>query len=240
MGRPAALLEPVASLPRLSPPLENGEHLTRVEFERRYEAMPHGVRAELVEGVVHMQSPVRADVHGRQTSRLITWLGVYSASTPGSEVCDNTTVRLDMDNEHQPDAFLRVTPGFGGQSRTSDGYVEGAPELVVEVAASTTGIDLHEKMNAYRRNGVREYLVWRVRDGELDYFVWREGRYERLNPDASGIHRSEVFPGLWLDAPALLRGDMPAVLRALQDGLASAEHAEFVAGLARAAAPAEG
>ena len=39
-------------------PLEHGDHLTREEFERRYEAMPHVRKAELIEGVVYMPSPV--------------------------------------------------------------------------------------------------------------------------------------------------------------------------------------
>ena len=179
-----------------------------------------------------MSSPVRVNMHGNRTPRVNTWLSIYSDSTPGTEVGQNGTVRLDLDNEVQPDAFLRILPEFGGQSRTSeDDYVDGAPELVAEVTASTVSIDLHDKMNAYRRNGVREYVVWRVRDEEVDWFVWREGCYERLSPDPAGIYRREVFPGLWLDVPALLRGDLAGVLALLQQGIASPEHGAFVAQL---------
>lgn len=209
------------------PPLENGDRLTRPEFERRYEAMPHLKKAELIEGVVYVPSPVRYEQHGRPNFGLETWLGVYSAATPGVMGASNTTVRLDLDNEVQPDVLLRLEEG--GRSRISpDGYVEGAPELVVEVAASSASYDLHDKLRVYRRNGVQEYVVWRVLDGCLDWFALREGSYQRLEPDEAGVLRSEVFPGLWLAGPALLAGDLAAVLATLQEGLATPEHAAFV------------
>jgi Uma2 family endonuclease len=214
------------------PPLEPGDRLTRPEFERRYEAMPHLPKAELIEGTVHMPSPVRFRRHGRPQAHLITWLGQYEAGTPGVETADNSTTRLDMDNEPQPDAVLLIDPARGGQTRISeDDYIEAAPEFVAEVASSSVSIDLHAKFHAYRRNGVREYLVWRVLDQALDWFVLRSGQYERLAPDVQGVLRSEVFPGLWLDTMALLRGDLAGVLATVQRGLASPEHAAFVARL---------
>ena len=209
------------------PALENGDRLTRSEFERRYEAMPHLKKAELIEGVVYVGSPVRYTQHGQPNFDLETWLGVYRAATPGVFGAGNTTVRLDLDNEPQPDVLLRLDRG--GRSRIDDdGYVDGAPELVVEVAASSASYDLHDKLRAYRRNGVPEYVVWRVLDGGLDWFVLRDGSYERLQPDDVGVLRSEVFPGLWLSVPALLAGDLAAVLATLQLGLAAPEHAAFV------------
>ena len=235
MGRTATLSRPVGSPKKVIAPLENGDRLTRVEFERRYEAMPGQKKAELIEGVVYMSSPVRTPQHGEPTANLILWLGTYRVNTPGTQVADNSTVRLDSDNEPQPDAFLRILPGSGGQSANSeDDYVDGAPELVAEVAASTKSIDLHDKMNAYRRNGVREYIVWRALDSEIDWFVLHDERYERLAPDASGVYQSETFPGLWLDAAALLRGDMLKVLAVLQQGIESPEHRAFVARLRNA------
>ncbi len=211
----------------LVPSLENGDRLTRPEFERRYEAMPRLKKAELIEGVVYVASPVRYTHHGRPSSDLETWLGVYRAGTPGTMTAGNTTVRLDLDTEVQPDALLRLEQG--GSSRIdADGYVEGAPELAVEVAASGASYDLHDKLRAYRRNGVQEYVIWRVLDGEVDWLVLREGSYERLVPDEVSVLRSEVFPGLWLAVPALLAGDLAAVLATLQQGLATPEHAEFV------------
>ncbi len=218
------------------PPLQNGDHLTRAEFERRYEAMPELKKAELIEGVVYVPSPVRFRKHSGPHFVLTTWLGSYCASTPGLEGGDNSTLRMDLDNEPQPDVFLRIKPSHGGQSKTDDDdYVEGAPELVCEIAASSASYDLHEKLKAYRRNGVREYIVWRVLDEEIDWFVLRQERYVKLPMPADGIFRSELYPGLWLDSTALIHGDIPKVLFMLQQGLATPEHATFVTGLEKAA-----
>jgi Uma2 family endonuclease len=211
------------------PPLENGDRLTRNEFERRYQAMTHLKKAELIEGVVYVPSPLRFEPHAEPHGDLITWLGTYKVMTPGARLGDNPTVRLDLDNEPQPDAVLLIDEAAGGQSRLDkDGYVEGAPELVVEVAASSSANDLYDKKTVYRRNSVREYIVWQVFDQKLDWFVLSEGRYDSLEADESGIIRSEVFPGLWLAVSALLDGDMPSVLATVQEGLNSSEHSAFV------------
>lgn len=211
----------------LTPPLENGDKLNRYEFERRYQAMPHHQKVELIEGVVRMASPLRMKSHGEPHAYIITWLGIYKAATPGVGLADNATVRLDLDNEPQPDALLRIENG--GQSRiTEDDYVEGAPELIVEIAASTASIDLHDKLKAYRRNQVQEYIVWRVYDQELDWFRLREGEYIKLSPNEQGIICSEVFPGLYLAKAALLSGDLTTVISTLQHGLETASHQEFV------------
>jgi Uma2 family endonuclease len=216
--------------PRRVPPLENGDRLTRAEFERRYAAMPATVKAELIEGVVYMSSAVRARSHGLPHGDLVTWAGVYRAHTPGVVLGDNTTIRLDLDNEPQPDVCLMIDRG--GQARIDeDDYIESAPEFAAEVAASSASYDLGTKLNAYRRNGVREYVVWRVLDQEIDWFVWREGRYDRLPAGPDGVTRSEVLPGLWLDTAALLRGDLPRVHEVLHQGLAGQDHAAFVARL---------
>jgi Uma2 family endonuclease len=216
------------------PPLENGDRLTRVEFERRYDAMPHLKKAELIEGEVYMPSPVRYRQHSYPHSLLGTLLGIYHIETPGVEGGDNGSIRLDLDNEPQPDASLIIRPEFGGNVRISeDDYVEGAPELVAEVASSSVSYDLGKKLNVYRRCGVREYIVWRVRDRQLDWFVNREGRFEPLAPSADGIVRSTVLPGLWLDPAALVQGEVAAAKAILEQGLKSPEHAEFVAELER-------
>ena len=208
------------------PPLENGDRLTRPEFERRYEAMPHLKKAELIEGVVYVPSPVRYEGHGRQHAALSGWLVVYSASTPGVEVADNATVRLDLDNEPQPDLLLRLTQA--GQSRIeADGFVAGAPEFVAEIASSSAAYDLHQKLEVYRRHGVQEYLVWRTLDNVIDWFALRDGRYERLPADEHGLYKSEAFPGLWLDAAALVQGDLAAVLTMLGQGMASSAYDAF-------------
>ncbi len=213
-------------------PLENGERLTRAEFERRYAAMPKLKKAELIEGVVHiMPSPLHLESHGHPHSSVIGWLFVYAAATPGVQVADNTTVRLDADNEYQPDVLLRLKTG--GRSRVSDDdYIEGAPELIIEIAASSASIDLHEKKRAYRRAGVQEYIVWEVYDEQIEWFILREGEYVLLKPDENGVCASEVFPGLRLAVTALLQGDLAAVMAEVQKGLASPEHTAFAASLA--------
>jgi hypothetical protein len=159
---------------------------------------------------------------------LVTWLGVYEAATPG----DNSSARLDLANEPQPDAILLIDHARGGQARISaDDYIEGAPEWIGEVAASSVSIDVNAKLAVYQRSGALEYAVWRVLNRAVDWFVLRDGQFERLAPDAEGVLRSTVFPGLWLDAAALVRGDLATVLAVLQRGLASPEHAAFVARL---------
>lgn len=214
------------------PPLESGDRLTRAEFERRYEAMPNLKKAELIEGVVYVPSPTRFRRHGRPHGHILTWLGVYEAATPGVEVGSESTSRLDLDNEPQPDGLLIITPECGGQVRISpDDYIEGAPELVAEIAASSVSIDLNAKLNVYRRNGVREYVVWRVLESAVDWFVLRAGQFESQSPANDGLLRSEVFPGLWLDPAALVSGDLARVLAVVQQGLATPEHTAFVARL---------
>jgi Uma2 family endonuclease len=215
--------------PDAIPVLEPGERLTRDEFERRYSAMPNVKKAELIEGVVYMPSPVRWSGHAEPHSHLIGFLFYYKLHTPCVRIGDNGTVQFDDDNEPQPDGMLLLDPGCGGQaSISSDDYVDAAPELVVEVSASSASFDLHTKKTVYLRKGVREYLVWRVLDRQIDWFVARGDTFELLVPNALGILRSEVFPGLWLDAAALIRGDLSAVVAALQQGIASPEHATFL------------
>ncbi|MFQ5858693.1 MAG: Uma2 family endonuclease [Anaerolineae bacterium] len=222
---------PAEPLPE-PPPLESGDHLSRAEFERRYEAHPEIKKAELIEGVVYVASPVRFENHGRPHSMVVGWLTTYWASTPGVVVGDNASMRLDNDNEPQPDAMVRLEPALGGRSRISeDDYVEGAPELIVEVAASSAAYDLSSKLRVYQRNGVQEYVAVQIYEQRVDWFVLREGVYEPLSPDDAGVLRSEVFPGLWLQPAALLAGDIAAMLNVLREGLASQEHADFVARL---------
>lgn len=228
---------PVRSEPPISSNslLEQGDRLTRAEFERRYQAMSRVKKAEFIEGVVHLPSPVSSR-HAEPHAKLMGWLAAYYTATPSLRFCDNVTVRLDLDNEYQPDALLMIDPKHGGQARVDeDGYISGGPEFVAEVASSSASIDLHDKLKVYRRNQVREYLVWRVLDGAIDWFTLRDGEYVPLAASEDGVLRSLVFPGLWLDAATLLRGDLAGVFVRLQQGIASPEHASFVARLQQAA-----
>lgn len=212
-------------------PLQSGDRLSRAEFERRYQAHPE-LKAELIEGVVYVSSPVHFKKHANPHFALIGWLAAYQAGTPGVLGGDNATLHLDFENAPQPDVLLRLEPQVGGQSwLTEDDYVEGSPELVVEVAASSASYDMHDKRKAYARNGVQEYLVWLAYEKKVVWFALHEGVYAELQPDENGIIRSEVFPGLWLSVEAFLRGDLTAVLATLHAGLQSPEHAAFVSKL---------
>jgi hypothetical protein len=215
------------------PPLHPDDRWSRAEFHRRHLARHDGRKWELIEGVVHMASPVRARGHGMEHALLVALLGQYSLRTPGVSAFDNATALLDDDNEPQPDAALFLAAESGGQGKLdADGYFVGAPELVAEIAGSSVSIDLGAKLQAYRRNRVQEYLVWRTEDQALDWFRWRHGAFELLAVDSNGIVRSEIFPGLWLKPAALIADDGPAALDAVLAGLASPEHAAFVADLA--------
>ena len=229
---PGASDDPERSPAAPVPALENGDRLTRCEFERRYAARPDLKKAQLIEGVVYMPSPVSV-AHAGPHAMIQTLLLVYAASTPGVRGYDNATVRLDLDNEPQPDVLLRIDPDAGGRCRVSgDNYLEGAPELVVEVAASSTSIDLHDKLRAYRRNGVQEYVVWRTQEQRIDWFELADGEYRPLSADDAGVVHSRVFPGLRLAAGALLEGDLAGALAEVQKGVGTPEHKAFIARLA--------
>ena len=192
-------------------PLETGDVMARAEFHRRYAMHPEIKSAELIEGVVYVASPLRARDHGFPDSSVSGWLAAYWAHQPGVRCAANSTVILDGDNEVQPDlALLRETDGT---SRiTPDGYIQGPPELIVEISASSTSMDLHQKKNAYRRNGVQEYIVWRVLDEAIDWFSLKDDQYVPLVPGPTGVIESAVFPGLRLDVAAMLAGDLAKVL----------------------------
>jgi Uma2 family endonuclease len=216
------------------PLLENGDRMKAAEFEARYSAMPHVRRADLLNGVVYMPSPTRYESHATPHGMATTWVGNYCMLTPGTESADNGTIRLDDDNQPQADVSLRIPAAAGGQSRLSDDdYLTGAPELVVEIAASSRSYDLGAKMDVYARFGVREYVVWQVEENGIDWFVLRDGRYASVDPGPDDLFRSEVFPGLWLDWKALLNGDRAGVFAALQRGCSTPEHRAFVERLAR-------
>ncbi|MDQ4077805.1 MAG: Uma2 family endonuclease [Chloroflexota bacterium] len=219
------------------PPLESGDRLTRQEFERRYEAMPNLKKAELIKGMVYVPSPVLVS-HGEPHSLIIWWLGSYRIATPGVRVYDNVTVRLDVENEPQPDALLRLEEALGGTSKIDDdGYVSGLPEMIVEIAGTSAAYDLHDKKEVYQHYDVKEYLVWQVYDQRFDWWRLVDGEYVAIEPDEEGVIRSQVFPGLWLAAESLLSGDLATVARSLQEGLASEQHATFVETLQREAEP---
>ena len=210
------------------PPLEPGDHLDQKTFHERYEAMPDGVKAELIGGVVYMPAALRRR-HGRSSSLLIHWLYAYEDATPGVEVYDNATTIMGEESEPQPDACLIIRPDCGGQMRfTDDDYLEGAPEFAAEVASSTEAYDLHSKKRDYELAGVKEYLVVALRQKKVFWFVHRDGQFVEQAVNADGRYRSSVFPGLWLDPNAIIELNSQKLLATLREGLATPEHAAFV------------
>lgn len=219
---------PARRWPRTPPTLQNGDNLSLAEFKYLYANSPQIRRAELLEGVVHVPSPVYVP-HASAQGDINGLLYTYQSQTPGTIYLGEQSIELDSDNYVQPDAILFVE----GSVTIADGLLIGAPTLVVEVAVSTRAHDLGVKKHIYRRNRVQEYLVLAAFEQEIYWFQYEGGEFQPLLADAAGIYRSRAFPGLWLNAPAFWRRETRAVLATLQQGLATAEHAGFVAGLAR-------
>lgn len=222
----------IRTLDRSIPPLENGDVLPRDEFRRRRANMPGLKRAERFGGSVFMQAAVRFREHGQPHQDVQGWMMHYKAFTPGIEGGVDATVEDPLDDA-QPDGCLLISPECGGQCRVNDeGYLVGPPEFVAEIAASSASFDLHDKFDAYQRNGVREYLVWKVLERSIVWFALDDGEFVELPPEDDGIHRSRILPGLWLDARSLVGNRLDRVLDVLDEGLASSEHAAFVKRLA--------
>jgi hypothetical protein len=212
------------------PPLAFGDKLTRDEFLRIWEAHPRIKFAELLGGIVFMPSPVSTE-HGDMESALGGWLYTYQAATTGIASGHNTTTFI-LDDTPQPDLNMRILPEYGGSSRIERGYLAGVPELLAEICRSSASYDLHVKFDLYETARVPEYLAVLVYEGEIRWHVLENERYVVMPPDADGVLRSKIFPGLWLDGKALLAGNSGQVLNRLQQGINSPEHERFVAGLA--------
>lgn len=207
-------------------PLVNGERMSQPEFHRRYAAYPEDEKWELIGGIVYMASPLKLP-HSDYDDEIGYVLGTYRRATPGTQVTHNATAILGVESEPQPDLGLRILPEYGGQSRTTDDdYLQGAPELLVEVAHSRRALAMHGKRDDYQRAGVLEYLVVCMEEQEVHWFHFPSGRL--IRPNRQGISRSRVFPGLWLDVAALLRRDSARLMEVLQQGLADRAHTAFV------------
>ena len=217
------------------PELRDGDRISKAEFWRRYGASKTVRRAELIEGVVHVISashaPIGNEGHGGPQGDSLFWLGSYAVATYGVRPSGPSTIRgLDPASSPEPDALLRILPECGGRTDTdADDYLVRGPELIVEIAKATASIDLGPKLRTNCDDGVPEYLVWRTRHRIIDWFqLDRNGEYVPLVPDADGIHKSRVFPGLWLAGSAIIAGDMATVLAVVGRGIVTPEHAKFV------------
>ena len=215
------------------PPLAAGQRLDRATFHARYEAMPPGTRAELIDGIVSMPSPLGVE-HNDPHCNVGVWLGNYRVATPGVRDTNNATTFMGDRDEVQPDASLAIPFERGGRLGREGRYFSGPPDLVVEVAVASLATDLGVKRELYRRSGVREYVVVAPQRGRIIWHARRDEDMVEIPADPDGLHRSETFPGLWLDPAALLADDGRAMLDVLNRGLATPEHAAFVEQLARA------
>lgn len=211
-------------------PFANGDCMDQKTFHMLYEQTPPRFKAELIMGVVHIPSPTTSR-HGRPHARLVHWLSLYMDETPGTDVVDNTTNILDDESEPQPDACLLIDPECGGQTTEQDDFIVGSCELVAEVSLSSITIDLNAKKRMYEQADVREYLVAKIAEETVVWFVRGKKGFEELEPDNDGIHRSPTFPGLWLDPVTLFQKSPRRMNAVLQQGLATPEHAAFVAKL---------
>ena len=203
---------------------------------RRYRAVSEDEKAELIEGIVYTTHLVSTGNHAAQHSDLCGWLGYYRSKTPGLLCANDSTLLLDEENVPQPDLLLSIPHDVGGRAvLNDDDYLEGAPELVIEIAASSKSIDLNAKLRAYRRNRILEYIVWRTYDREIDWFDWIDGEYVRQEPqciDGRRVLKSRTFPGLWLDVQAALEGDLATLFAAVDRGVRdSPGHADLLARL---------
>jgi Uma2 family endonuclease len=212
-------------------PLIAGDCLTRDEFIRRWEEMPELKRAELIGGIVYMPSPLSVS-HGSSDTLAGWWLQTYAMRTPGCEAGQNATWYM-LSDAPQPDAYLRLARECGGQSYVKNDFLYGAPELAVEISMSSSSYDLHQKKELYAKAGVKEYLAVLLKEKEVRWGRLVGEEFQNLDFWPDGTLRSLVFPGLWLDAQAMLDGDAARMLAALEKGLATPDHAEFVKRLAQ-------
>ena len=212
--------------------LRNGDRMKQAEFHQAYLLMPDNYHAELIGGIVYEPSPVGYE-HSEFEPDLSALLHRYAKAAIGVGLCSNGSVILSEDDEVQPDLFLRIKDEYNGQSKLTPKtlsksmiqYVAGAPELVAEVAYSSRAIDLHLKKHTYKKHGVCEYLVLCLNPKEIRWFSLSDSGV--LKPDANGIFRSVVFPGLWIHGPALLESKFDICENTLTQGLESPEFEAF-------------
>ena len=206
--------------------LITGLQMTREEFLRRWDALPGLKKAELIEGIVYLPSPVSSD-HGDVEGLVGYWLTRYQCFTPGCRAGHNSTWMIPG-SAPQPDVHLVIRPEYGGQSRMEGIYRSGAPELAVEICLTSTQLDFGPKLALYRRAGVREYITIEVQRKRIIRRVLEDGNYRELAGEPDGVYRSRTFPGLWLNHDAFWAFDEAAVDALLERGLASEEHVTFV------------
>jgi len=210
---------------------EPGDRMSREEFLERWERMPELNNAELIDGVVYLPGPVSI-VHGTFNGQFLFVLSYYAAHTPGCESLSKPTWMM-LESAPQPDGAVCILPEYGGRMRELDGFAAGTPELATEVTPSSRSYDLGPKLALYQRAEVQEYVAALLEEKRIEWRVLENGSYLLISPDADGIFRSRIFPGLWVDNAAFWREDGAGLLAVMEQGLAADEHAKFVDALAR-------
>ena len=254
---PAPAPDPDALPPGVAPGtpggygLFHGMFMRNPEYHTLYEQTPPGFRAELIEWRVYINRDHRGraggdlwdEPHGdivgtkyRHASKQLLldwWLGEYAANTPGVDPLSTPTVRMPDGSEPEPDAVLRRISAeeLAAEAEDHDGWVTYLPALAAEVSDSTRTRDAGPRRRDYERNGVAEYLMIDLPGRRVRWFARDDaGAYAEMPPGDDGLLKSRAFPGLWLDPAALLAGDRAALKTALAAGLATDEHAAYVAG----------
>jgi Uma2 family endonuclease len=217
---------PILETPPEAQPLITGIRLSREEFLRRWESLPELKKAELIEGIVFVPSPVGRR-HSFFDTKLSAWLFLYAAHTPWTEAGSDATCDL-IGSMPQPDSFLLI---LGGNETHEKKFVDVAPELVVEICDTSTDYDYGPKLDLYRRAGVKEYITVDTMHGWLVWRILIDGDYKHLAAGDEGVLRSPTFPGLWLNPEHVWLADSIPMIELLQQGIASPEHSAFVQSL---------
>lgn len=200
------------------PPLESGDVLDADEYWRRYQSTPVGLKAERIRNRVFIMSPLRAVQHGNPHALLSLWLGTYALEFSSLTVSNNATIRLNAENDPQPD--LCMIRRDGQTHYDEDGYLIGPPELIVEIAGSSASYDFGEKRDVFDAAGVAEYLVYETVGGRIAWWTRQNGALHEIVPE-NGNYQSQMFTGLWLDSDALRSCDATKLIATLRSGLES-------------------
>ena len=218
--------------PAVIPPgLVTGERMSVDEFLRRWEELPDLKKAELVDGIVYVPSPLSLE-HGSLDSLIIWWLAHYAHATPGCKAGNNSTWLMLVAHRNPMPSCGSCPRTVGSRGRERQ-FGAGAPELAVEVCVTSTEVDFGPKLKLYERAGVREYITIELFGQRIVWRMLENAVYVAQQVPSDGVLRSQVFPGLWLDVAAFWDDDGAKMLAALNAGLSSEDHQRFVERLRR-------
>lgn len=169
----------------------------------------------------------RPYVLGELASSVSYWLCQYRRSTPCVESLGRVSIFLDPTTEIETTAAMWLTPGADDRPRWQ--RCEGVPELLVEVTATVHNKVFRRRLRVYEQSEIHELLVVTGDPRDTALYARENGRFARVSPADDGSYRSRVFPGLWLDPSALFSDEWNEMAACLDRGMATEEHAAFVA-----------